>query len=197
MNPAENGSGFPAEDETLWVPAEALPSAAYPGRQPDGTRFGNVLFLDVDGVLCTDWSFRLNRLLRRPVERELFDPLSLWWLRRLVRRTGAAVVLSSSWRDGLTIDDPFCRTMTERLFTVLARNGTPFADATPLCTRGDKGTEIAAWLERFPCERYAILDDHNCFTLRPEVEAHWIPIPNSRGLRGPEARAAVKAFQEA
>ena len=31
-----------------------------------------VIFLDIDGVLCTPLSFRLNRLLRLPAERQRF-----------------------------------------------------------------------------------------------------------------------------
>jgi len=177
----------------IWVPREKIPGHESEEAPP---RYQNVLFLDVDGVLLTESSFRLNNLLRRPLEKELFDPLSLFWLRRLIRRTGAAVILSSSWRDGLTIDDDFSRTITDNLFSALARNGTPFADATPLCLDGDKGTEIAAWLDRYPCDRYMVVDDHDCFSCRPDVRDHWVPVPNSRGLRGPEARAVIRGFRE-
>ena len=175
----------------IWVPREKIP-----GHTKETPRYRNVLFLDVDGVLLTEFSFRLNNFLRRPLEQEMLDPVSLWWLRRLVRWTGAAVVMSSSWRDGLTIDDDFSRIITDNLFNSLARNGTPFADVTPLCMDGDKGTEIAAWLERNPCDAYAVVDDHDCFSLRPDVEARWVPVPNSRGLRGPEARAVRKMLSE-
>ena len=44
-----------------------------------------VLFLDVDGVLCTPLSVRLDWLLRRPMDRQCFDPIALFWLGRLVR----------------------------------------------------------------------------------------------------------------
>ncbi len=42
-----------------------------------------VIFLDIDGVICTDLSTRLSALLRLPLERQIFDPLTLFWLRRL------------------------------------------------------------------------------------------------------------------
>ncbi len=150
-----------------------------------------VIFLDVDGVLCTPLSLQMNRLLRLPVERQRFDPLSLYWLRRLAAWSGARMVLSSSWRDGLTVDDPFCKAIVGHLYASLAKNGTPIFDAAPLFPCGDKGGEIAAWLEQHDWESYAVLDDHDCFSSRPEVRAHWVPVPDSRGLRRREARAAL------
>lgn len=149
------------------------------------------IFLDIDGVLCTPLSFWINRLLRQPIERQRFDPLALFWLRRLTRRTKAVVVLSSSWRDGLTADDPFSRAAMGNLFARLDRNGTPISDATPLALGGDKGMEIAAWLHCHPCEQYVILDDNDCFSMQPAVRTHWVPIPDSRGLRHREAVAAL------
>lgn len=154
-----------------------------------------VIFLDIDGVLCTPLSFRLNRLLRLPMERQRFDPQALFWLGRLTARTGAEVVLSSSWRDGLTMNDPFSRAIMDDLFVRLERNGTPLSDVTPLVPSGDKGMEIAAWLNCHPCEQYVVLDDNDCFSLRPEVRAHWVPIPDSRGLRRREAGAALRVLE--
>lgn len=151
-----------------------------------------VIFLDVDGVLCTPLSHALRRLLRLPPERQCFDPVTLFWLRRLVRRTGAVVVLSSTWRDLLMLDDPFCRAASRNLFTRLARNGTPLADVTPMLPHGDKGAEIAAWLGCSACAQYVVLDDNDCFASQPEVRAHWVQIPDSRGLRRREARAALR-----
>ena len=155
-----------------------------------------VIFLDIDGVLCTPLSFRLNRLLRLPAERQRFDPVSLYWLRRVVRATGAEVVLSSSWRDGLLMmDDPFFRAAMRNLFRRLQRNGTPLTEVTPMLLRGGKGADIAAWLGCNPCE-YVVLDDNDCFSEHPEVAARWIPIPDSKGLRRKEALAAIKRLRE-
>ncbi len=102
-----------------------------------------VIFLDVDGVLCTPLSFRLNRLRRLPAERQRFDPVSLFWLRWLARRSGAEVVLSSSWRDAfLMMDDPFCRAYLQNLFTRLRQNGTPLADVTPMVRAAGKARKL-------------------------------------------------------
>ncbi len=150
------------------------------------------IFLDIDGVLCTPLSSRLNQILRLPPVRQYFDPISLFWLRQLVRRTGAAVILSSSWRDCLLMmDDPLCRTMLQNLLTHLHQNGTPLADVTPMLPHEGKGAEIAAWLHCTPCSHYVILDDRDSFSARPEIAAHWVPIPQS-GLRRRQAETALQ-----
>ncbi len=151
-----------------------------------------VIFLDIDGVICTTLSTRISNFLRLPLERQIFDPLSLYWLRRLVRRTGARVVLCSSWRDALTSDDPLCRAFIGNLYRQLEKNGTPVSDAAPQMDHGDKGEDILTWLEAHPCQRYAVLDDHDCFALGPSVRAHWVAVPENRGLRRREALAAEK-----
>ena len=152
-----------------------------------------VIFLDIDGVLCTPLSFRLNSLLRLPVERQRFDPIALFWLRRLVKRTGAQLVLSSSWRNGLYVDDDWCRAITQNLYDRLARNKTPLMDATPIHDRGDKSTEITAWLEQHPHTRYIILDDNDyCFEREPSVQKNWIPVPSDKGLRYPVYKISLR-----
>lgn len=50
-----------------------------------------VLFLDIDGVICTTLSTRLSALLRLPLERQIFDSPALFWLRWLVRKSGAEI----------------------------------------------------------------------------------------------------------
>lgn len=155
-----------------------------------------VIFLDIDGVLCTTLSTRLSTLLRLPPERQIFDPLALFWLRWLVGRTGARIVLCSSWRDALEVDDPLCRAFIGNLYSALARNGTPISDAAPRLPSGDKGEEILAWLADNPCSRYVVLDDHNCFALGPQVRERWVPVLENRGLRRREARAALAVLRK-
>lgn len=153
-----------------------------------------VLFLDIDGVICTTLSTRLSALLRLPLERQIFDPLALFWLRWLVRKSGAEIVLCSSWRDALEVDDPLCRAFITNLYNSLARNGTPIVDAAPRLPSGNKGEEILSWLAEHPGTRYVILDDYDCFV--PEVRPRWVPIPENRGLRRRQAKAALKLYWE-
>ena len=154
-----------------------------------------VIFLDIDGVICTTLSTRLSEFLRLPLERQIFDPFALFWLRRLVRRTGARVLLCSSWRDALEVDDPLCRAFIRNLYRCLARNKTPIAEAVPQFP-GGKGADIRAWLAEHPGEAYVILDDHDCFAGGPEVRERWVPIPENRGLRRREALAALRLLSD-
>ncbi len=154
-----------------------------------------VIFLDVDGVLCTPVSHTLNRLRKTPVESQQFDPISLFWLRWLVHKTDAAVVLSSTWRDGLMMEAPFCKAYIKNLFERLSANGTPLSDVTPFIPHGGKSSEILAWLGCSPCEKYVILDDTDYFSESPETASHWVPIPNSRGLRFRQAWQALHLLQ--
>ncbi len=155
----------------------------------------DAVFLDIDGVVCTYLSTRLSEWLRLPLEGQIFDPIALFWLRRLIRRTGAEIVLCSSWRDALEVDDPLCKAFIGNLYRSLERNGTPIVDAAPRLPSADKGEEIEAWLSLHPCGRYVVLDDHDCFALGPEARKHWIPIPEGRGLRRREARLALKMLR--
>lgn len=126
----------------------------------------------------------------------LFDPLCMRQLRKLVRRSGARIVLCSSWRDAFGMPDPESRELVETLYRRLARNGTPLCDAVPRLPSGDKGEEIASWLEDHPCGRFVILDDHDCFSPASGVREYWIPIRGDRGLTGREARLAIRLLAE-
>ena len=111
-----------------------------------------------------------------------------------MRKSGAEIILCSSWRDALEVDDPLCRAFISNLYDCLARNGTPIVDAAPRLPSGNKGEEILFWLAEHPGMRYVILDDHDCFV--PEVRPRWVPIPENRGLRRKQAEAALKLFFE-
>ena len=103
-----------------------------------------VIFLDIDGVLnCR----------RTPNPRKLpyvVDPALLERFRDLVGRTGAEVVLTSTWRY-----DP------AGLFS--AKNwGIPFIDVVPDMPGKPRRNEILAWLQSTEdVGRYAVLDDED------------------------------------
>jgi hypothetical protein len=103
-----------------------------------------IIFLDIDGVLnCR----------KTPNPRKLpyvVDPKLLSRFKRLLERTGAKVVLSSTWRY-----DP------AGLFS--ARHwGIPFIDVTPDMPKRPRCSEILAWLKAHPkVKRYAVIDDED------------------------------------
>jgi hypothetical protein len=103
-----------------------------------------VIFLDIDGVLNCD---------RTPNPRKfpyIVDKRLLVRLKKLLRRTRAKVVLSSSWRL-----DPV---------GVLAAKywGVPFIDTLPDLPEKTRRDEVLSWLAAHPeVTRYAILDDED------------------------------------
>jgi hypothetical protein len=103
-----------------------------------------VIFLDIDGVLNCKKT-RNPRGLPYVV-----DPKLLRRFKRLIDRTGAKVVLSSTWRY-----DP------AGLFSA-KRQGIPFTGVTPDLPKRPRRDEILAWIKDHPrVTRYAIVDDED------------------------------------
>jgi HAD domain in Swiss Army Knife RNA repair proteins len=103
-----------------------------------------IIFSDVDGVLNTR---------RTPNPRKfpyVADPKLVARLHAVLERTGAQIVLTSTWRY-----DP------AGLFS--ARHcGIPFIDITPDLPKEPRRNEILAWLRDHPgVTRFAVLDDED------------------------------------
>jgi HAD domain in Swiss Army Knife RNA repair proteins len=103
-----------------------------------------IIFLDIDGVLNSD---------KTPNPRKfpyIVDKKLLRRLKKLLKRTNAKVVLSSSWRC-----DPV---------GLLAAKywGVPFIDVCPDKPRSPRGKEMLEWLADHPkATRFAIIDDED------------------------------------
>lgn len=150
-----------------------------------------VVFLDVDGVICTPLSFKLNALLHTPSENMRFDPVAMFYLRLLVKCSGARIILTSSWRDGFECTDEYSTKATRNLLSRLAANGTPIAGLTPILpySNGGRGAEIELWLDQNFSEgqpQYVILDDTPYFEEYPQLRAHWVSINSAYGFRRQE-----------
>lgn len=116
-----------------------------------------VIFLDIDGVLVNRKS-----LMTSSGEHTQADPDCVKALNSLVARSGADIIVSSTWRlEGL-------RSVRERLhgWGITGR----IVDITPVLERKEgnlytgvrRGTEIQAWLDgykRYPIDSFVILDD--------------------------------------
>ena len=142
------------------------------------------IFLDIDGVIATPTSVRLNYLLGRTVTNQFYDGVALTYLGRLVEQTGAVVVLTSTWREDLGHGNDLVEAIMSNLFAQLAEAGAPVADTTPVLADTDRSGEIAAWLHDHPCETYVIFDDLARFEDRPDVcEGHLVLVEDSEGIR--------------
>jgi hypothetical protein len=103
-----------------------------------------VIFLDIDGVLNSDET-RNPRNLPYIVDKKLLGRLT-----RLVDRSAAKVVLTSSWRI-----DPV------GLFAAKHWR-IPFMDVCPDMPKKPRREEILIWLERHPrVARYVVIDDED------------------------------------
>lgn len=102
-----------------------------------------VIFLDIDGVL--------NLIPQgRDEFGDCFHPHLVENLRHVIERTGAAIVISSTWRmNGLS---EMKRMWEMRDLPGIVIDVTPFLN-TP------RGEEIAEWLRENPVTDYAIIDD--------------------------------------
>jgi hypothetical protein len=103
-----------------------------------------VIFLDIDGVLNCRQTPNPRRL---PY---VVDPQLLGRFKRLVERSGADLVLSSTWRY-----DP------AGLFSA-KHWGVPFVDVTPDMPKRPRRDEILAWLKtHLDVERFIVIDDED------------------------------------
>jgi hypothetical protein len=103
-----------------------------------------VIFLDIDGVLNCQTTHNPRKL---PY---VVDKKLLARLRKLLERTGAKVVLSSSWRI-----DP--------VGVFAARHwGVPFIDVCPDMPKSPRCKEVLKWLSSHPkVDRYVVIDDED------------------------------------
>lgn len=111
------------------------------------------ILLDFDGVLTSSSYTWLCHMEKRPANlfgMDWFDPRCLDALRTLVERTGAKIIVSSSWRD----------LSTEQLKWLWEQVPMPgeFCGTTPIWILTKKGA-IKHWINKHPDDRWVILDD--------------------------------------
>lgn len=156
-------------------------------RQP----LDRILFLDVDGVLNSA-SSRAERQQQGMSldEASLPTPESLALLVRLVRASGCAIVLSSTWREA-----PHDRAA---IAGALRSVGLFFIDGTPLIDdavgAGGRVDEILAWLKAAAATSAAwlALDDLDMHGWRPELNAnHFELTVDSVGLSDANVDSAI------
>lgn len=152
-----------------------------------------LIFLDIDGVLDTYKS------------RYMLDPVLLERLGSILGRTGAWIVISSSWRCGNVPDT--VEFLTDYDNPRVGSHPFPFTDKvvgiTPFLysvVDGDidrpatRGEEIAAYLKDHPCDNYVILDD--CDEMLPEQRPHLVLVNDEVGLTGKNVEKAVSILNQ-
>jgi hypothetical protein len=179
---------IPAAEPTAPALAEPTASGAAQPALP------KVIFLDVDGVLVTSRGLAgegASDLLYFPGGPPFgIEPRCLAALAALVRRTGARLVLSSTWRD-----EAQC---LGALRAALAHAGVGGAllGCTPTAGHASRGAEIVAWLRDNPHHRrFAILEDSPrhvaSFAALPALRARYVQTDAREGLTEELAEAVA------
>lgn len=157
-----------------------------------------ILFLDVDGVLN---GARFMRALPQETRwDEQIDPAAVARLDRILRATGAGVVVSSTWRlsysaleiaDRLIFLGGMSRDLRPRFVGVTPRRSVLAAVTGRPLERGD---EIQAWIAAHPAvEEFAILDDADDMA---SLADHLVRTRWELGLQDAEAELAIAMLQE-
>ncbi len=146
-----------------------------------------ILFLDVDGVLNTNWSLTGERFEPRIL------PSSATILQALLARSGAKIVVSSSWRR--VVNDG---TMKLGGFTLMLRtHGVSAANVVGvLANRNptvdhieDRRHQMTLWLESMPNASFVALDD------LPIPVPFLVRTDPSFGIGWPHVEEALKVFR--
>ena len=153
------------------------------------------IFLDIDGVCnCSTTTKRLQSA----SEFTFVDTRKVLRLRDIVERTGAKLVLSSTWRFGA---DPKAfyleREALRELVAEFRRLRCPlWFDVTPYLPRAKRWQEINAWLILHPeVEDYIILDDWGEDEFRPMMD-RLVKCDARFGLTKERAELAIQMLGE-
>lgn len=123
----------------------------------DGKEIGNVIFLDIDGVLNNMRSMKFG---------EHMDIECARHLRRIVNHADCDIVVSSTWRIGNTTHNLREILYPWGLYRVIGRTCSNMQGAY------QRGDEIKAWIDAFGCTNYLILDDDR--DMLQEQNEHFI-----------------------
>jgi HAD domain in Swiss Army Knife RNA repair proteins len=125
-----------------------------------------VIFLDIDGVLnSTEWAAERPlralippRCAQEALDEERIDPRCVEYLRRVIQRTGARLVVTSTWRQRIGVSE------FVQLFALYGWNEAPVIGVTPYIAGLIRGDEVHAWLANNDFSgRYVCLDDDDDF----------------------------------
>jgi hypothetical protein len=155
-----------------------------------------IIFLDFDGVLNSQ---QFTQQFQGGFGMSQVDPTAAARLEKLVKATGAKIVISSSWRTIFSID---------QIKKILQKVGAPGAaaaviDRTPV-GQGNRGQEIQDWLDLDPeravvdpkhqnTQAYVILDDSNQMT--PQQQPRLVHTNPQYGLTDEDVIEAVSILR--
>lgn len=163
-----------------------------------------VLFLDIDGVLNSADYMKHRRHIRRPT-RDAIDALTVPRLNAITDRSGAAIVISSTWRKMYQLDD-LARVLAQHGVTgrvigatpvLVDPLGPPHKDGFQPCRSKPRAHEIAAWLDAHPeVTSFAVLDDDPDVLVLPHIAARVVGTAWSDGLLDEHVESVCALFSD-
>lgn len=154
---------------------------------------GAIIFLDIDGVMHSDYYDDVLQRRRSYAYDEygpLFDPECVKSLQYIVDETGADIVISSSWKEDMDLQD------FQEMWQQRSLPGKVIA-TTP-CLDGIRGEEIKAWQDASPSRcPYVILDDMDADQFLEDQIPHFVIINAYCGLDSDSAERAVQILRGA
>lgn len=150
-----------------------------------------IVFLDVDGVLNSQrvadrigWGGHFNESEEATHENVKWGQSLVDNLKEIVQKTGAQIVMSSTWRKFFSIEK------FKEMFAVYNFNDAPVIDKTPGGYRS-RGMEIDEWLADNPhVKQYVILDDYDDFL--PEQAQYYVETDPEVGLSEEDRDKAIQ-----
>lgn len=158
-----------------------------------------IIFLDIDGVLNTkEWHSRMTKDTSKDEYGYAFDPVTVKNLAHIIDKTGADIVISSSWKF-------YGVAKLRKMWEIRNLPGT-ILDITPNTISDEmllnanleefqlgvcRGNEIKEWLSRHKHEvsNYVIIDDFD--DMLPEQEDHAVLTDSLIGITGSDAEKAI------
>ena len=147
-----------------------------------------VIFLDIDGVLN---SARFDREKEDPEQN--IDVSRLVFLKELIDKTGALVVLSSTWRKNWDKKEGGIGEKGKKMVDTFTSEGIEIYDKTGSLSYVERSEEIKIWLSEHPdVEKFVIFDDE--FFRWGDLSDNLVHIKNGIG-RGLDREHIEKAME--
>ena len=159
-----------------------------------------IIFLDIDGVINTkEWHSKMTKDTPKDEYGYAFDPIAVANLAHIIDKTGADIVISSSWK---FYGVPKLREMWKKRNlpgTILDITPNTISDEMLLNANLDefqlgvcRGNEIKEWLSRHEdiISNYVIIDDFD--DMLSEQEDHVVLTESLIGITDWDAEKAIK-----